>query len=291
MATSPLKHPIPQGTERTPLLGDPLLDEANFPALDPSQPPKYSSELRLLFNAAVPIALSFALQNVVQASSILIVGGLGTYDLGVASYGYMFAASTGSMLGVGGATALDTLCSQAITSVKPEEKQVVLRNYLQRGILFLALLFCLTTVPLWWFSGRLFILLGQEVDFAMDTGLFLRYLLFGGLLQVVAECLKKFLQVQGHSFQVGCVIGVAAIFGIGANVLFVRVLGLGFIGAPLAHTIYHLCTVMFLLIYTSTIPDSIPCWYGFWFGKWSDWSRFANMAVVGIVSQAAESFR
>jgi MATE family multidrug resistance protein len=203
----------------------------------------------------------------------------------------MFAASTGSMLGVGGATALDTLCSQAITSVKPEEKPFVLRNYLQRGILFLALLFMLTTVPLWWFSGRLFIGLGQEVDFATDTGLFLRYLLFGGLLQVVAECLKKFLQVQGHSFQVGCAIGIAAVFGIGANVLFVRVLGLGFIGAPLAHTIYHLCTVTFLLIYTSTIPDSIPCWYGFRFGKWSDWSRFANMAVVGIVSQAAESFR
>lgn len=289
MSTPPSKDH--ETTEHTPLLGDPLLDEANASILDPSAPLSYSAELRLLLSASVPISLSFALQNVVQASSILIVGSLGTYELGVASYGYMFAASTGSMLGVGGATALDTLCSQAITSVAPSEKPYVLRAYLQRGILFLTALFLATTVPLWWFSGNLFIALGQPEDFAMDTGLFLRYLMAGGILQVVAECLKKFLQVQGFSFQVGCCIGVAAVFGIGANVLFVRVFGLGFIGAPLAHTVYHLCTVMFLLIYTSMIPDSISCWYGFRVGKWTDWSRFANMAIVGIVSQAAESFR
>lgn len=291
MTTPAPKDPALQTTERTPLLGDPLLDEANAPVLDPSKPASYSSEIRLLFNAAVSIALSFALQNVVQASSILIVGGLGTYELSVASYGYMFAASTGSMLGVGGATALDTLCSQAITSVKSEQKPFILRDYLQRGILFLALLYVVTTIPLWWFSGQIFVALGQEIDFATDTGLFLRYLLVGGLLQVVAECLKKFLQVQGHSFQVGCCIGVAAVVGIGANVLFVRVLHFGFVGAPLAHTVYHSCTVLCLLIYTMTIPDSIPIWYGFRVGKWTDWSRFANMAVVGIVSQAAESFR
>lgn len=277
--------------ERTPLLGDPLLDEANAPALDPSEKPQYGSELLLLLRASVPIALSFALQNVVQVFSILIVGGLGTYELSVASYGYMFASSTGSMIGLGGATALDTLCSQAITSVKPDERALVLRNYLQRGVLVLAALYILVTVPLWWFSGYLFVALGQEKDFATATGMFLRVLIPGGLLQGVAECLKKFLQVQGHSFPTGCAVAVAAAIGLVANVIFVWVFHLGYIGAPLAHTVYHLSTVLLLLVYTSRITDSIPCWAGFSRGRLRDWKRFANLAITGIFTQAAESFR
>lgn len=291
MPPSPAKPSSPSTTERTPLLGDPLLDEANSPALDPSEKPHYSSELSLLFRASVPIALSFALQNVVQASSVLIVGGLGTYQMSIASYGYMFASSTGSMIGLGGATALDTLCSQAITSVKPEERAFVLRNYLQRGILILAAFYVIFTVPLWWFSGRLFVALGQPENFAKDTGTFLRVLIPGGLLQAVAECLKKFLQVQGHSFPASCAIAIAATIGLAANVLLVRVLHLGFIGAPLAHTVYHLSTVSLLLAYTSTLPDTLPCWAGFRKGKLRDWARFANLAITGTVTQAAESFR
>ena len=58
-----------------------------------------------------PIAISFGLQNIVQAFSVLTVGHLGTLELGAASYGYMFATCTGSMLAIGGTTALDTLCS------------------------------------------------------------------------------------------------------------------------------------------------------------------------------------
>lgn len=276
--------------ERTPLLGDPLLDEANALALDPSEEPQYGSELLLLLRASFAIASSFALQNFVQASSILIVGGLGTFELGVTSYGYMFASSTGSMIALGGATALDTLCSQAITSVKPEERAFVLRNYLQRGVLVLATFYTLVIVPLWWFSGRLFVVLGQEEDFATATGMFLKVLIPGGLLQVVAECLKKFLQVQGHSFPTSYAIAVAAAIGLVANVLFVQVFHLGYLGAPLAHTAYHSSTLLLLLAYTSSIPDTVPCWVGFSRGKLRDWKRFANLAITGIFTQAAESF-
>jgi len=106
----------------------------------------------------------------------------------------------------------------------------------------------------------------------------------------VAECFKKYLQVQGYSFAVTWSIAIAAVVGVTANFLLVRIGNLGFIGAPLAHTVYHLCTVVFLLIYMATKPNFASCWTGFRFGRLSDWTRFANLAITGIMTLAAETF-
>jgi Na+-driven multidrug efflux pump len=278
-------------SENSPLLGDPILDEANISAVNNDEKPRYGPELSLLARTSIPISCSFALQNIVQAISIFVVGGLGTFELGVASYGYMFASSTGAVVAMGGATALDTLCSQAISSAKPEERNIVLMNYLQRGVVILTSLYVVFIVPLWWVSGDLFVLLGQEESFARETGHFLRILIPGGLLQIWAECFKKYLQVQGHSFAISWAIAFAAVIGIAANFLLVQVAKLGVIGAPIAHTVYHLSTTICLVIYMIVKSDLKINMRGSSRGRLGDWTRFANFAITGILTTAAESFR
>lgn len=277
--------------ERTALLGDPLLDEANVPEVRNDSKLQYGPELSLLARTTVPISSSFALQNVVQAISIFIIGRIGTFELSVVSYGYIFAASTGQVVAMGGATALDTLCSQAFTSVKSELRATVLTTYLQRGMVFLTAIYLVVIVPIWWFSGYLFVLLGQEETFARETGVFLRVFIPGGVFQVWAECLKKFLQVQGHSFAVTWIVGIAAVVGIAANVLLVLVADLGVIGAPIAHSVYHLATTICLVLYTILKPDLEINGRDHNIGTLADWTKFANLAIPGILTVAAESFR
>jgi MATE family multidrug resistance protein len=276
-------------TERTPLVlnnapieddhGDSTLVHENL---------TYKGELFHLTRETLPISLSFALQNAIQGYSIFLAGGIGTFELGVASYGYMFASCTGSMVAIGGATALDTLCSQAFTTKNRKESVPLLGTYLQRGLLILSALFICFIAPLWWFSGRLFIALGQEQDFALATGVFLRIFIPGGLLQVIAESLKKFLQVQGSSYAVGWATTFASVVGVIANYVLIRVTQVGLSGAPIAHTIYHLSTALFLLIYMLTSPTAKGNWGGFTTKAWHGWQRFSSLALTGILTVATE---
>ncbi|KAF7563310.1 hypothetical protein G7046_g815 [Stylonectria norvegica] len=213
-----------------------------------SKQPSILGEVKDLLKSTVPISASFALQNIVQALSIVIAGSLGPDQLDIALYGFMFASCTGSMIAIGGATALDTLCGQAVTSIKTRSQPTILGRHLQQSLFNLSIIFLLVITPIWLASGRLFVALGQETQFALGTGQFLVLLLPGGYLQMVAECLKKYGQVQGHSNAVGYVVCIAAAVGIISNILLIRVAGLGANGAPAVFFIYQLVTVVLLSV-------------------------------------------
>jgi MATE family multidrug resistance protein len=273
--------------EQTPLLPAPIPDDDQ--PLHPTL--TYTSEVYKLFRNAVPITLSFALQQIVQAWSVIIVGRLGTFELGVASYGYMFATCTGSLIAIGGATALDTLCSQALASVKTAKDSHMLGIYLQRGFLLLGAQFLVTIAPLWWFSSYLFEALGQEPEFARLTGRFLRILIPGGLFQIVAECLKRFLQIQGMSDTVGVMIVVSSAVGIAANYVFVRVVGMGVLGASLSHVLYHLSTAVLLSGCVLGSGTARAGWGGFSRKAFEGWWEFVKLALSGILTVATEFWR
>ncbi|KAI9738091.1 MAG: hypothetical protein M1818_005519 [Claussenomyces sp. TS43310] len=179
-----------------------------------------------------------------EAWSILMAGTMGTFELRVASYRYMFASCTGTMVAIGGATALDTLCRQAITSTTHAKNRHLLGLYLQRSV---CLLFVPVISPLWWFHDRLFVVLGQSEDFATATGSSLKILILGGLLQVITECLKKYLQVQDQRNAVIYAITVSTAIGIFANFAFFRLAKTGIWAAPVAVTIYHFSSTTLLV--------------------------------------------
>jgi MATE family multidrug resistance protein len=153
------------------------------------------SELWLLTRASIPIILAYTLQNSLQTISVLIVGRLSPEALATAAFSYMFAMATAWLIALGGTTALDTLASSSFTGSKDKTDLGVL---LQRGLVVLTGFYAVVAV-LWWESEHVFRLLGQEEYICVQSAVFLRCLIPGGLGYVWFEAMKKFLQAQGKS--------------------------------------------------------------------------------------------
>lgn len=107
----------------------------------------------------------------------------------------MFAMATAWLIALGGTTALDTLASSSFTGSKDKTDLGVL---LQRGLVVLTGFYAVVAV-LWWESEHVFRLLGQEEYICVQSAVFLRCLIPGGLGYVWFEAMKKFLQAQGKS--------------------------------------------------------------------------------------------
>lgn len=248
-------------------------------------------DLAGLARQTIPICLSFALQNAVQAISVVTAGSLGSFELEVTSFGFMFFSCTGTMVAIGGATALDTLCAQAAASHAVSNDPKILGLLLQQCLLVLLGIFGLLIAPIWLISGHIFIALGQQHDFALATARFMLFMLPSGFLQVVAECLKKFVQVQGESNVVGWSTAAASVLGVLVNFFLVRWTRLGLWGVPCAFCIYQGFTVVTLLTVIACKPAIKKTWYGSVVGVAKGASRLAFYAVTGILTIATEWWR
>lgn len=151
-------------------------------------------EILILSKAAVPVILAYTLQNSLQTASVLIVGRLSPEALATAAFSYMFAMATAWLIALGGTTALDTLASSSFTGSSNKHDLGML---LQRGIIVLTGFYAVVSV-LWWFSEPLFRALGQEEFICVQSCMFLRWLIPGGLGYVWFESMKKYLQAQGE---------------------------------------------------------------------------------------------
>lgn len=165
-----------------------ILEESNGP-----RSKKVLTEFKILLQGSIPVVLAYALQNSLQTISVMIVGRGSPEDLATAAFAYMFAMATAWLIGLGGTTALDTLCSSSFTGSKDRYDLGVL---LQRAFITLGL-FYIPTVVLWVFSEPLFKALGEEEQLSRDSRKFLCCLIPGGLGYIYFEAMKKYLQAQG----------------------------------------------------------------------------------------------
>lgn len=154
------------------------------------------NEFKILSKGSIPVIVAYALQNSLQTISVVIVGRGSPEDLATAAFSYMFAMSTAWLIALGGSTALDTLCSSSFTGSRDPHDLGIL---LQRSFLILGL-FYIPVIILWGFSEPVFIALGQGEQLSHDSARFLWCLIPGGLGYIYFECMKKFLQAQGRSF-------------------------------------------------------------------------------------------
>jgi multidrug resistance protein, MATE family len=243
-------------------------------------------ELISLLKRAAPIFATFALQNLVQALSVVIAGRLGALALAATSYGYMFFTVTGTLVAIGGATALDTRAAQAFTSVA-EDRQV-LGLLLQQSILVLLTLFACITCPIWVFSTDIFRMLGQEEELAVATGRFLLSLIPAAVVQIIAENLKKFLQVQGEGLNVTWVTLAASVIAIPINVVLVGWTDLGILGGAISFGTYQMLMLVALIFTILKTPSIRASWRSTVTGVFEGMSSMVFLAVTGICSIAIE---
>ncbi|KAF2804797.1 MATE efflux family protein [Mytilinidion resinicola] len=242
-------------------------------------------ELQTITKKTIPICVSFAPQNIVQACSVVIAGTLGPSPMAIASYGFMFFSCTSTIVAIRGATALDTLCGQALTSV---HNPSILGLFLQQCIIILLFIFGMLITPIWLLSGRLFIALGQEEQFGLGTGRFMCMMLPAGFLQVLSECLKKFLQAQETSNRVGVVMFGTSAAGILISFALVKWTDLGLWAIPLAFSIYQLSTAILLLYTIYVTPIARESFRASTTGVLGGLPRVLYYAITGILTIATE---
>lgn len=284
---------------------DPAHSDVAAETVKPGLPPwrSWLAEIWLLTKASVPVILAYTLQNSLQTVSVLIVGRLSPEALATAAFSYMFAMSTAWLIALGGTTALDTLASSSFTGSTDKHDLGVL---LQRG-LFVLSLFYVVVVVIWSFSEHIFRALGQEEYICVQSAMFLRCLIPGGLGYVWFESMKKYLQAQGEPspptsavstsreltrseiYRPGTyVLLITSPLNALLNYLFVHVFGIGLYGAPIATGISYWLSFLLLVAYTVFIKGR-ECWGGLAPRRaLQHLGPFARLALLGVVHVGTE---
>ncbi|KAG8168884.1 hypothetical protein KVR01_001633 [Diaporthe batatas] len=242
------------------------------------------AEIWLLTKASIPVILAYTLQNSLQTVSVLIVGRLSPEALATAAFSYMFAMSTAWLIALGGTTALDTLASSSFTGSTNKHDLGVL---LQRGLFVLSLFYVVVAI-IWSFSEHIFRSLGQEEYICVQSAMFLRCLIPGGLGYVWFESMKKYLQAQEIYRPGTYVLLITSPLNALLNYLFIHVFGIGLYGAPIATGISYWLSFLLLVAYTAFIKGH-ECWGGLAPKKaLRHLGPFARLALLGVVHVGTE---
>ncbi|KAH6687164.1 MATE efflux family protein [Plectosphaerella plurivora] len=245
---------------------------------------EWLDEIFLLAKASLPVILAYTLQNSLQTASVLIAGRLSPEALATAAFSYMFAMATAWLIALGGTTALDTLASSSFTG---SPNKTDLGMLLQRGIIVLTG-FYLVVAVLWWFSEPLFRLLGQEDFICVQSCMFLRCLIPGGLGYVWFESLKKYLQAQQIYRPGTYVLLITSPMNAALNYLFIYTFDFGLYGAPIATGISYWVSFLLLVCYTVFVQGS-ECWGGLQLRRaMQNIVPFAKLAIMGVVHVGTE---
>jgi MATE family multidrug resistance protein len=241
-----------------------------------------------MLSLAWPISSAYLLQMSIGLAAVFSLGHLGTQELAASALATMFCNVTGFSVGVGFASALDTLCSQAYTGSKDPHS---LGKHLQRGILVMAVL-CLPIGLVWTFSEHLFLLLGQDPAISKLAGEFTLYSLIGLFPSFVNECLKRFLQAQGIMKANLWVILLASPFNMFLQYLLVwnPDWSLGPKGAPIATALTNMLIPCLTLLYIKFVEGG-EAWGGLDRKELLDLDKlwtFVKLAVPGTLMITSE---
>ncbi|KAI8080727.1 mate-domain-containing protein [Gilbertella persicaria] len=259
------------------------------PILNSKQPTGYRHELSWLVKNAMPLVLSYLLQNSLQSVSIITAGRLGPHELASATLGSMFVTISGLSVATGATLSLDTLCSQAFTS---SEDKTVVGLHVQRCLAFLSLLY-IPLVGIWWHAESIFLLLRQDPMVAQFAGTYVRWMILAAPAFALFESLKKLLQAQGLFQAPTYILLMTAPVNLWLNYLLVHSSwSLGFHGAAIASCISYWCMVVLLFVYIQCVNgyQAWPRWSTVAAFDTRHWKPMVQLAVPGILLICTETW-
>lgn len=242
------------------------------------------NEIKVISFSSAPLAVTFFLQYSLAVVSIFTISKIGKKELAAVSLATMTFNITSSIF-TGMSTCLETLCSQAYGA----KNYRLVGLYFQRCFALIAV-FNIPLVLIWWKSGYLLKFIVPDPALADLAQSYLRVMSFSTPAYIFFETAKRYLQAQNIFAAGQYVLLLVAPINILLNYLLVwsEVIGIGFLGAPLATTIsYWLCAVL-LLIYIVVI-DGSQCWFGFDLrGCFQNWSSILPLALNGTAMLLSE---
>ena len=172
------------------------------------------------------------------------------------------------------ATALDTLCGQAYGA----RQYHLLGIYKQRAMLILTLV-SIPVAVLWFYTGSVLLLVGQDEDIAMEAGTYARWMIPALFAYGLLQCHVRFLQTQNIVVPVMLSAAPTALFHLPVCWLLVHGLGLGSKGAALSNAISFWINVVILAVYVRVSSTCNKTWTGLSVEAFHDLLSFFRLAV------------
>uniref|UniRef100_A0A0A9F185 Protein DETOXIFICATION n=1 Tax=Arundo donax TaxID=35708 RepID=A0A0A9F185_ARUDO len=242
-----------------------------------------SNEVKRQLRLAVPLIAGSLLQSLIQMISVMFVGHLGELPLAGSSMASSFAAVTGFSLLLGMASALDTLCGQAFGA----RQYHLLGIYKQRAMLLLTL----ASIPLavvWFYTGDILLLFGQDTDIAAEAGTLARWMIPALFAYGPLQCHVRFLQTQNIVVPVMASAGATAACHLAVCWALVSGLGMGSKGAALGNAVSYWVNVAILAVYVRVSPECKKTWTGFSGEAFRDSLGFLRLAVPSALMVCLE---
>ncbi|VAH56427.1 unnamed protein product [Triticum turgidum subsp. durum] len=232
---------------------------------------------------AGPLVVGSLMQNLIQTISVMFVGHLGELPLAGACMATSFATVTGFSLLTGMANALDTLCGQAFGAGQYH----LLGIYKQRAMLLLTV----ASIPvaiMWFYTGQIMLLFGQDPEIAMEAGTYARWMIPGLFGYGLLQCHVRFLQSQNTVLPVMVSAGAAALFHLFACWLLVYVAEMGSKGAALSTAVSYWVYVILLAMYVRVSSSCKQTWTGFSMQAFHGVHDFLRLAVPSALMLCLE---
>ncbi|CAO3614686.1 unnamed protein product [Mucor hiemalis] len=250
----------------------------------------YTHEFKWLLKNAMPLVITYLLQNSLQSVSIISAGHLGANELSSATLGSMFVTITGLSVATGATLSLDTLCSQSFTS---SEDKTIVGLHVQRCLAFMSILY-IPVIALWWNAEYVFLLLRQEPIVAKLAGEYVRWMILAAPAFALFESLKKMLGAQGIFNAPTLVLFLGTPLNLLLNYALVWIpsLSLGFSGAPIASCISYwvIVALMSLYIYRIDGHQAWPAWSTRAAFNFRNWGPMVKLAFPGILLICTETW-
>ncbi|KDO17189.1 hypothetical protein SPRG_17412 [Saprolegnia parasitica CBS 223.65] len=241
------------------------------------EPHSLRSEVASLIKLAYPMVATYLMEFLPGFLSVLLVGHLESpltkEYVDAAALSTVFLNLSGLSIGFGLASALDTLCSQAVGAGKTN----LLGGYLQCGLLVLAV----TYVPMFllnYNSGLFLVWLGQDPVVASLAGEFSRVTVFCLPLCFTYELLKKVLQAQHIAAPMAYIAITSNLLYAGVGYYLCYFTDAGFLGIAYARLVCNTSLPLLAILYIKYTRVHEQWWPqgSSWTSQWHDAVRLVG---------------